>query len=127
MLICTAWMSLPFGMKVAARAQVLSGLTSQTVRIFPADTAGRSWKRPDDLGERRRVASARRARRDMARDALGALAIDRAQNVGLEIVDDVFVHRELSRARRIFWSPMRIRPFTVPSGTPMSSDSSTCV
>src|SRR5205807_10624623 len=80
-----------------------------------------------DLREPGRFGATGRARRKVLSNALGVGTAERAERVGLELIQNVFGHRVRSSARRIFWSPMRMRPFTVPSGTPMSSDSSTCV
>ncbi len=69
-----------------------------------------------------------RAGRQVRGHAIGLGLGERADGVELKVVGDVIDHaRDPSSARRIFWSPMRIRPFTVPSGTPMSSASSTWV
>ena len=72
--------------------------------------------------------AADRARRQVGCHPIGFTGSERPDGVELEVVADVLGHdRVPSSARRIFWRPMRMRPLTVPSGTPMSSASSTWV
>src|SRR5437879_211921 len=59
-------------------------------------------QRADHLGESRSLSTARSACREVRRDALRVGLIQRAERVGLEIVEDVVVHRDRSSARRIF-------------------------
>ena len=85
------------------------------------------WEDADDLPERHRLAAARVAHGEMAGDTLRVGPGESTERVGLEVVEHVLGHRMCSSERRIFWRPMRMRPFTVPSGTPISSESSTWV